>query len=26
MKRDPDGEYLPALNFSEDQSYVTVSE
>ena len=26
MQRDPDGEYLPALTFAEDQSYATVSE
>lgn len=26
MQRDPDGEYLPALDFAEDQSYATVSE
>ena len=26
MQRDPDGEYLPALCFSEDQSFATVSE
>lgn len=26
MQRDPDGEYLPALSFAEDQSYATVSE
>ena len=26
MKRDPDGEFLPELTFSEDQSYATASE